>query len=95
MSVAPPYRRGGFLASLSAAAFAPLAVGASPAEDPIRQSPISVSHALILIGGGYRLGARDGVTATRSAHDAVERAAKETGRRSRRHPVSTRFAGRR
>jgi predicted acylesterase/phospholipase RssA len=54
MSVAPPYRRRGFLASLSAAAFAPLAVGASPAEDPIRQSPISVSHALILIGGGAR-----------------------------------------
>ena len=49
-----PYRRRGFLASLGAAALAPLAVGASPAETSIGQSPISVSHALILIGGGAR-----------------------------------------
>jgi predicted acylesterase/phospholipase RssA len=54
MSVPPPYRRRGFLGTLGAAALAPLAIGASPPEDAAGKSPISVSHALILIGGGAR-----------------------------------------
>jgi NTE family protein len=71
MSVAPPYRRRGFLASLGAATFAPLALEAAPAEEPTRQSPISVSHALILIGGGARGAYEAGLIAGLAARGGI------------------------